>query len=99
MWSQNVCRRGLCGFACNSGDLDGTGEYSDVTAEEVSFTCGCTGTPAPAPDPIAVPTGTSPPIEPESDDGGLLGRRLSTSALVAGATSVLAIALALGMGV
>ncbi|CBJ26644.1 expressed unknown protein [Ectocarpus siliculosus] len=83
-------------------DLDGTGVYSDVTAEEVSFTCGCTGTPAPAPGPIATPespAGTSPPIEPESDDGGILGRRLSTSALVAGATSVLAIGLALGMGV
>ncbi|CAN0391307.1 unnamed protein product, partial [Ectocarpus sp. 8 AP-2014] len=83
-------------------DLDGTGEYADVTNEEVSFTCGCTGTPAPAPDPIAAPespTGTSPPIEPESDDGGILGLRSSTSALVAGATSVLAIGLALGMGV
>ncbi|CAM9789902.1 unnamed protein product [Ectocarpus sp. 4 AP-2014] len=83
-------------------DLDGTGVYSDVTAEEVSFTCGCTGTPAPAPDPIALPespTGTSPPVEPDSDDGGIIGRRLSTSALVVGATSVLAIALALGMGV
>ncbi|CAM9310195.1 unnamed protein product [Ectocarpus sp. 8 AP-2014] len=83
-------------------DLDGTGEYADVTDEEVSFTCGCTGTPAPAPDPIAAPespTGTSPPIEPESDDGGILGLRSSTSALVAGATSVLAIGLALGMGV
>ncbi|CAN0038421.1 unnamed protein product, partial [Ectocarpus sp. 13 AM-2016] len=84
-------------------DLDGTGEYSDVTDEEVSFTCGCTGTPAPAPASSAIaapesPTGTSPPIEPESGDGSMLGRRLSTSALVAGATSVLAIALALAVG-
>ncbi|CAM9989444.1 unnamed protein product [Ectocarpus fasciculatus] len=82
-------------------DLDGTDEFSDVT-DEVSFTCGCTGTPAPAPDADAAPespTGTSPPVEPESDDGGILGRRLSSSALVAGATSGLAIALALGMGV
>lgn len=89
-----------------SGDLNGTesfDEVTEVTDADVSFTCGCTDTPAPATDAPPIGDGTpSPASAPTTGAGDASGsvaaRSLGSSTLAAATALVTAAAFALAMG-
>ena len=84
-----------------SGDLDGTQSFGEVTDADISFTCGCTGTPAPAPDAPPIAADTLPPASAPTvgaDASGSVAARLLDSSAAAAATAlVTAAAFALAM--
>ncbi|CAM9613577.1 unnamed protein product [Ectocarpus sp. 13 AM-2016] len=67
-------------------DLGGTGTFEDVTDEEISMDCGCTGTPAPvvADSPVAPPTLTPAESEGESTSSSSSSSSVPLGPLIGG---------------